>query len=467
MPKEFSNSLDPQALMWMLANRPALWLEMFTETKGKPTVLEPYQVNFLNDMSKFRLVAKSRQIGFSWIIAGEGLHKVITTSGKKVNYVSINQKEASDKIVYAKQFYHSIPKESGFKVPVYTSAEYEFSVHNHPDTSYLVSQPASSAIRGGEKDVYFDEFAFIRDSQKLFDAAMPATTRGNSRLSVISTPLGQSGLFFDIANDRSRYPEFTIHTVPWWECSIMSVDPAESTAIAADYDTDQRVKRWGTDSIKSIYNNMGLDAFQQEYECSFADESVAFYPWGLIVENVDDSLNNMMLPPDLVYNIGIDIAKKIDKTVVTVSSADEETGIKTVYRTFETQDDYEKQVSFFRSLIKDIKPARVSIDATGVGAVIAERLTSEFGGIIDSVVFTNFNKERWATSLKGDLQMGRVRYPRKRELLTEIHNIERRKSEAGNYLFRARADGHDDYYWSLCLSLYGTGRSAPRIGFAW
>lgn len=438
-----------------------------TETKGQPTRLEPYQIRFLNDRSKFRIVVKSRQIGYSWIISAEGLHKAITSRNKKINYVSINQKEASDKITYAKQFYFSIPQDTGLRVPIYTSAEFEFSLHEHPDTSYLVSQPASSAIRGGEKDVYFDEFAFIRDAQKLYDAAIPATTRGNSRLTIVSTPLGQSGLFFDIANDRSRYPEYSVHTIPWWECSIMSLDPAESTALANDYDTDQRVKKWGTEAIVSIFNNMGLDSFQQEYECSFADESVNFYPWGLIVGCVDDSLNDMRYVPGLQYNVGIDVAKKIDKTVVTVSSVDEETGIRTIHKTFETKDDYGRQVEFFKSLIKDLSPQRVTIDATGVGTVIAEQLTSEFGGIVESVTFTMQNKEKWATTFKGDLQMGKVRFPRKRELISEIHSVERKKSEAGNYIFKAREGQHDDYYWSAMLSLYGEGRTTPKIGFAW
>jgi phage FluMu gp28-like protein len=446
---------------------PALFLEALTETRGSPTRLEPYQVNFLNDRSKFRAVAKSRQIGYSWIISGEGLHRILVSSGKKVNYVSINQKEASDKINYAKQFYHTIPEESGFKAPIYTSAEFEFSVHNHPDTSYLVSQPASAAIRGGEKDIYFDEFAFVRDAKKLYDAALPATTRGNSRMTVVSTPLGQSGLFFDIVNDRQSYPDYSVHIVPWWECTIMSRDVAESTALAPDYDTDQRVQRWGTDSIRSIYLNMGLDAFQQEYECNFADEAVNYYPWGTIIGCVDDSLNQGLLPPGLAYSVGIDLAKKIDKTVITIASHDEETGVSTIHKTIETRDSYENQAQNIEELIKRLKPARVTVDATGVGEVIAERLQSKFGGIIEGVTFDVHNKQKWATSFKGDLQTQKVRFPRKRELLKEIHNIERTKSEAGNYLFKARSGEHDDYFWSAMLALYGRGRVPPSISFAW
>lgn len=438
-----------------------------TTTKKEPTRLELYQARFLNDFSKFRAVAKARQIGFSWVMSGEILHRIVTNPGKEVNVVSINQKEASKKIVFAKNFYYTIPQESGFRPPIYTNAEFEFSVYNHPDTSYFISQPASSAIRGGEKDVYFDEFAFIRDSRKLYDAAVPATTRGNSRLTIVSTPLGQSGLFFEIVKDRVRYPEYTVHVVPWWECSIMTRDVAESTALAPDYDTDVRVRKWGTPAIVSIYNNMGIDAFQQEYECSFADETAAFYPWELIVGCARDELNNQPYVQGISYNIGIDVAKVIDKTVVTVSTSNEETGLTEIHKTFETRDAYAKQIEEFEKLIDAIKPSRVSIDATGVGAVIAEHLTAKYGGIIEAIVFTREKKEQWATRFKADMQSGRVAFPRKRELMSEIHSIERKKSDVGNYIFRAREGEHDDYYWSAMLSLYGEGRVPPNIGFAW
>lgn len=461
------SQLSSQDLSSLFSRYPALFLETFTTTKGTPTKLEPYQINFLNDQSKFRAIAKSRQIGYSWIISAEGLHKIIFSPGKKVNYVSINQKEASDKINYAKQFYHTIPEVSGFKAPIYTSAEFEFSVHEHPNTSYLVSQPASAAIRGGEKDVYFDEFAFVRDAKKLYDAAIPATTRGNSRMTVVSTPLGQSGLFFDIVNDRQSYPDYSVHIVPWWECSIMSRDVAESTAIAPDYDTQTRVEKWGTGAIKSIFLNMGLDAFQQEYECNFADEAVNYYPWSTIVSCVDDELNGGFLPPELSYSIGIDLAKKVDKTVITIASHDEETGVSTIHKTFETRDSYEEQERAIERLIDSINPQRVTVDATGVGEVIAEKLKAKYGGRIEDVTFDVHNKQRWATAFKGDLQTKKVRYPRNRDLLKEIHNIERTKSEAGNYLFKAKSGEHDDYYWSAMLAIYGRGRTPPSISFAW
>ena len=421
----------------------------------------------MNDKSKFRLVAKSRQIGFSWIISGEGLHTIAFNKTRKVNYVSINQKEASDKIIYAKQFYYTIDEQTGLRPPIYTSAEFEFSLHNNPYTSYLISQPASSAIRGGEKDIYFDEFAHIRNAEGLYIAAVPATSRGGTRVTIISTPLGQSGKFFEIANDRVAFEQYTIHVVPWYECSIMSVDVVESTAIAPDYDTEERVRKWGTANIKQIYASMDLDSFQQEYECSFADESVSFYPWGTIINCVNDSLNSYKYDAEAKYALGIDVGKKIDKTVITVVKTGENDEISQIVKLFELKSSYEDQFNEISELITKISPSRVSIDATGVGAILAERLKDKFGSKIEEIVFTMQNKERWATLFKADMQSGKVEFPRHRELLQETHGIERKKTEAGNYIFRAKEGKHDDYYWSSMLGLYGEPRVAPNITFAW
>lgn len=389
--------------------------------------------------------------------------------GRRINFVSTTQTEASDKINYAKAFYLSIPAESGLRPPVWRDNEFELSLGADREAiSVLMSQPASSSIRGGEKDIYFDEFAFVRDARKMYEAAVPATIRSSGRMTVVSTPYGQSGLFFDLMNDRVNYPGYTIHVVPWWECSIMSVDVSESTALAPDLDTETRVKRWGTPALKAVFGGVAaIESFQQEFECSFADESVNFFPWELILGATDETLGQEALPNDIIFNVGIDIAKSVDKTVVTISSHDEAADTLTIWKTFETQQNYDDQIKKISDLVQKIHPQRVTIDATGVGAVIADNLSRKFGGIVEPIVFTNALKERWATSMKGDMQLRRLRMPRERSLMQEIHNIERKKSEAGNYLFRARGDGHDDYMWSACLSLYGRGRVTPKITFAW
>lgn len=467
----------------MLGSSPALALELLTELDGAATKLEPYQVNFLNDLSRFRYVNKSRQIGFSTVISGEGGTTAWWRRGYRANYVSINQTEASDKIEIARNFYHSIPDvfaegENPIKPVLWKDAENEIAFHRPPHVSTLVSQPASGAIRGGKKDVYIDEAAHIRDARKIYKAALPAIIRGDGRLTVISTPLGQGGLFYDIGTDLVSYGRYSRHIVPWWECSAMVREGllAEAIALAANLATPDRVKTYGNDALQANYDGFGGDilGFQTEFECTFVDETEAYYPWELILGGVDDEQNIWReLPPGWEATgsvvIGVDLAKDRDESVFTVIEMDEKDGERHAHvRLVKTsQDPYEEQLAYLMKLIKQSGARRVSIDQTGVGQMFVERAHREAtGGVaIEGVVFTNAKKERWATKFKGELQgQPTVHYPRHPQLMRQIHGIRRTKSEAGFYKFSGGSGAkRDDHFWSLMLGLYGEGRTPARM----
>lgn len=442
---------------------------------GTPFKLEPYQIRYLNDRSTFRIVNKSRQIGFSTILAGEAVQKACVTPAYKANIVSINQKEAADKIEIAGNLYHSIPdafKESDpiLKPVLWTNANDEISFHRPPLTSSIISQPASAAVRGGRKDIYFDEFAHIRDAVKLYRAAMPAITRGDSRLTIISTPLGQSGLFYDIASNTQAYPQYSRHAVPWWECSDM-VKPelyAEALALGAAVEgSEERVLKYGTDKMHVIYEGFGGDliGFQTEYEAMFADEATAYFTWDLIVNCTDSELPilreyNPNYEPQGFISIGVDLAKERDQTVFTVVEHMDD-GSKKVLFTRATQEDYNDQFIYLQALILATRASRVTIDQTGVGQKFVEDAKRVIAGtVIEGVVFTNAKKEKWATTFKGAMQTGSVSWPNITDLRRQIHGVKRTKTEANFYKFSGTAD---DYFWSLMLALYGEGRVPPRM----
>lgn len=454
---------------------PAVWLETLTELDGAPFVLEPYQVRFLNDRSFFRIVNKSRQIGFSTILAGEALANACMGNGYRANIVSINQKEASDKIEIARNLYHSIPDEfkemtPSLKPNLWTDSDTELSFHRSPHTSTIISQPASAAIRGGRKDIYFDEFAHIRDAAKLYRAATPAIIRGNSRLTIISTPLGQSGLFYDIFAGEDHYPNYSRHAVPWWECSAM-VKPGlyeESLALAASVaGSEDRIRKYGSEKLLVVFQEFGGDllGFQTEFEATFADEATAYYPWELIVGCTDNDLNVWRewqpgYETDGEISIGVDLARDQDKTVFTVVEHNDDLAKVLFVRA--TQDTYDEQFKYLKRMVAMVKPNRVTIDQTGVGQKFVEDARREIVDVaVEGVVFTNSGKERWATSFKGDMQTRKISWPNIPDLKRQIHGIKRTKTEANFYRF---AGTHDDYFWSLMLALYGSAnRIEPRI----
>jgi phage FluMu gp28-like protein len=426
-------------------------------------------------------VNKARQIGFSTVIAAEGLFNACTRGSYKANYISVNQKEAEDKIEIARSLYHSIDdslKERGLKPVLWNDATETLGFHGPPHTSLLISQPASAAVRGGKKDIYFDEAAHVRDFKKLYQAAMPAIIRGEGRITVVSTPMDESGLFYDIATDEVNYANYSRHVVPWWEAPVMVKEGylEEAIALAPVMTTDERIKRYGTDKIITLYDGFGEDlmGFQTEFECKFVDEMAAFLTWDLVISatpSVDDDDYEFFkgdIPdgwePQGSISLGVDLAKERDESVFTLVEAIEDPETEEVHRYVRwistTQRPYKEQWEYLEKIIKRVKPSRISIDKTGVGNTIIEQLTHLPG--IEGVIFTQAKKEFWATKFKGDLQVGTVHYPRHPDLLKQIHGIRRTKTEGGLYKFSGKKD---DYFWSLMLALYGEGRQPVRFSF--
>lgn len=247
----------------------------------------------------------------------------------------------------------------------------------------------------------------------------------------------------------------------------------EALALAASVEgSEERVLKYGTDKLRIIFNGFGGDliGFQTEYEASFADEATSYYTWDLIVNCTDNDAQvwrewRPSYEAAGYLSIGVDLAKERDQTVFTVVEHTDD--MKKVLFTRATQEPYNEQFAYLQNLISVVRPNRVSIDQTGVGATFVEdakRLILHTN--IEGVVFTNAKKERWATQFKGDMQTGRVSWPNIGDLRRQIHGIRRTKTEANFYKFAAEKDStHDDYFWSLMLACYGEGRVAPRIGF--
>lgn len=466
---------QPNDFKSLLATSPAVWAETLTELEGSPVQLEPFQIRFLNDKSTYRIANKSRQIGFSTVLAVEVVHSACTRRNYNANIVSTTQDEAQDKLRIGDMLWASIPMEYdayGLKPIKYRNAEDALAFHMPPYTSTIISKPGTSAIRGGKKDMYYDEAAFIKEFPKLYQAGLPAITRGEGRITVISTPMGQSGLYYDLWSE----PTFSKHFVPWWESRFMvkggNYDAvSEAMERAPNMTTEERVKAFGSDKLQTIFF-VGLRGdvatFQTEYEGIFVDESEAFLPLELLSRCRDDSQRiykeypNGYTPRGEI-SIGVDLAKERDSSVFTVvdtsaATDDEEGYFKKVVYVYSTQDDYDKQFLTLKNLAARSRATRVTIDATGPGQMFYERARKEGMGPgvnVEGISFTNAKKENWATRFKGDLQTGKVSFPNHRELIAQIHGIRRTRTENGFFRFSGK---RDDYFWSLMLALYGEGR---------
>ena len=412
----------------------------------------------------------------------ETTHRSNVARNYNANIVSTGEEEAKEKLRVGDQLWSSIPvefEELGLKPIRWRNAEDALAFHEPPYTSTIMSKPGTSAVRGGRKDMYYDEAAFIKEFPKLWQAGLPAITRGEGKVTVVSTPMGESGLYYELWKDG----RFSKHTVPWWESRFMVKGAesaefpydvvAEAVEFAPQMDTEERLRRFGSPKLIDIFEvglRGDLVAFKTEYECTFVDESDAFFPWDLINKNKDTELPVWKrwydsYEPKGEISIGVDLAKKRDETVMTVvEHVGEEKFIRYIHA---TQDDYEVQFEQLKDLVRRTRARRVTIDESGVGEPFMEKARAgrlETSGNVEGVVFTQANKEKWATTFKGDLQSNieggtqKIHLPAHKELLEQIHGVKRTRTENGFFKFAAEKDKRDDYFWSLMLALYGVGR---------
>ncbi len=410
----------------------------------------------------------------------ETCHSANVKRNYNANIVSTGEDEAKEKLVTADMLWASIPDEMrdlGLKPVKWHNAVDLLSFHEPPYTSNIGSKPGTSAIRGGKKDMYYDEAAFIKEFPRLFQAGLPAITRGEGRVTVVSTPMGQSGLFYDLWNE----PKWSHHEVPWWESRFMvkgaldSEKPYdvvnEAIALSPEMNTEERIERFASEKLLEIlYTGLRGDliSFQTEYECMFVDETNAYFPYDLIRSCVDLKNNGKPKPFNAIgeITIGVDLAKERDQTVFTVVEHLTIEGKKNyrVLFSIATMADYDDQFVQLKNLVFNTGATRVSIDSTGAGNMFYEKARNEGLGKsnvnIEGCVFTQAKKENWATTFKGDLQLNLVSLPEHKEMLAQIHEIQRTRTENNHFKFAGKKD---DYFWSLMLACYGEGHEPARF----
>jgi phage FluMu gp28-like protein len=221
--------------------------------------LYPYQIRFVRDTSRFRFVVKSRQTGFSWIIANEGVADCITKQHNTTLVVSPSERQSKRLIEYARETLDASSVD-------YTASKEMIKFNN--TRSVMVSLPNNpSTIRGYKADhILVDEFAHFPNSLDLMNSILPAISRGG-KLTLNSTPYGQVGMYWEIYDEIQRgVSDYSLHFVPYWECPDLVAN------------------------IEMIKNNMDEIGFRQEYCCEFVDESVTYFPYELIRKCVDVTL---------------------------------------------------------------------------------------------------------------------------------------------------------------------------------
>jgi phage FluMu gp28-like protein len=307
-----------------------------------------------------------------------------------------------------------------------------------PSGVRIIGLPANPlTARGYTGDVLLDEFAMHQHDEDIWKALYPTLLRSDGELDIASTPRGCKNKFYDLRNNIL----FAGTTVNLADAIMqgLTVDPTAARAGAGDELT-----------------------WRQEFCCEFVDEATSFMSYELIRSCHDERLDvavdwTALTRPGVELYVGIDIGRKHDLTAIWVWQRDEHKrfvtrGVVTMQNTpFCRQKEAIDKIMHLRAV------RRASIDATGMGAMLAEELVAEFGDHrVEAISISADLKSQMAGALRVAAERGMLRIPCDEAITRDWHAISRLVTSAGHVRFDADrgADGHADRFWAAALGLH-------------
>lgn len=328
-----------------------------------------------------------------------------------------------------------------------------------PNESRIIALPANpDTARGYSGNVLLDEFAIHRDAIGIWKAMVGRTLRGY-KLRVLSSFKGTTNKFYELAKECGLHTGIEPESCPVfsdpWSAHWVNIVKAKREGLPVDIEELRRTV--GDDDI-----------FNEEFLCIPMDGAQNFIGMELITQCESPAASLAFdgeARPGLYF--GFDVARKRDLSVIWIfellSDRTKLTrGVITMWRTkFEEQKRRAAEVAAMCE--------RGCVDATGIGADIAEYLVDKFPGRVEGVEFNNSNKERMATSLKTEMESTRVLLPEGEVAIRRaIQAVKRFTGSTGNVRFdAARTErGHADEFWALALANAATEKAGEHVPLA-
>ena len=416
------------------------------KNKTSPLVpLLPYQQRWVEDKSRFKIVNKARQTGFSFAVA---LEVFLDALERKTLWILLSKgerqsRELMDKVqMHAKATSYALEIiESDFKVDKESYKQLEL---NLPNGSRIIALPANpDTARGFSGNVVLDEFAFHKDSKAIWTALYPTITRGY-KLRVISTPNGIGNQFEKLVNDPDN----------GWSKHLVDIYLAVKEGLKLDIDALRREA--GSE-----------DTWLQEFCCKFLDEATSYLPYELI-DSCSRGRPIFKLPDDLdpngEYYLGMDVARKKHLSVIWLLEKIGDNH-KTVCLREMKQMTFRDQRSILYSFLDLPQLHRACLDATGIGAQLAEEAKQDYGGKVEGIVFSRAAKEEMAVYTRSKFEDKTVEIPKDDKIREDLHSVKKVVTTGGNVRYDApeTEDGHADRFWALSLAL-NAGRTKWQSG---
>ena len=406
------------------------YFEIFDENIKEigPVKLQPYQRNYIEDKSQFKLIVKARQVGMSSTISWDALAHAILYPNQTILFISVAERQAIELLNYVKAAFSNVRKKHHIGV-----LEESKTIIRLDNDSRIMSLPNSpNTVQGIRAHrIYIDEYALFADDKKMLNAIIPSTSHG-CVVTILSRPMGRRGEFCRLAFEAKEGKNpFTYFEIQWKDCTLPTYHK-------------------NVEAIKGVLDPL---SFSEQYECQFIDETTSFFPYELMLPCIDDSLVESR--PTMRLRFGIDFGRKINSTVIT--EAEYKDDMMYVRHIKEFQGIlYQAQLGYINDRIRILKPETVNVDEFGVGIRLFEELRNEHGSVIFPVQLITATKDKLLQDLRIMFEEKKIRIPRNDKLLQQLHALQR--TVAGGYIKwepgqTEEFGKHDDYVWSLAMAV--------------
>jgi len=234
-----------------------------------PSVLLPYQQDWLADKARVKICEKSRRIGLSWAEACDSVIEAAREGGMDVWYIGYVKDMAIEFILDCAQWaehLQGIAEQIDVSEEVFVEGDekksvFAFSIRFASGNRITALSSRPRNLRGKQGRVILDEAAFHESQAEILKAAMALLIWGGD-LRVISTHDGDANPFNELIKDTraGRYP-YSVHRITFDEALREGLYKRVCLRTGEPYSKEAE-EAWASE----IRSNYGDDA-EEELDC--------------------------------------------------------------------------------------------------------------------------------------------------------------------------------------------------------
>ncbi len=435
----------------------------------------PYQKPvFMDRKTGTQVLHWSRQIGKSFTLAAWAVDRLLTRPGRLVTVLSNSRDNGAEFVLKAGGICEQLGSvfESVDESPdlLFENMRMEVRVTVRGKAGrikVLAANPRTA--RGFSGDLILDEFAFHENSQAIWEAAEPILSSNPDYLCrIASTGNGRHNMFYQMTSS-GLFPLSRVSRTDAWKQGVKIYDPITRQPITPD---EARAKA------------LDKRAYDQNYECGFADENMALLTHELISaaeregicvvceQDWNGAAQDILLAAKGDLYVGVDVGRNRDLTVISVvERLGEMRTVRALLRISGMRLPQQQERLGFVCRMPRFR--RAAIDMTGLGLGLFEYSQDAFGvGRVQGVNFSSTVPataaiqaegrkretvrvtEAMAVALLQAFEDKRILIPVDLQLRDDLRKPEKITTPGGRVSIAATRDeaGHADHFWSLALA---------------